>query len=149
MHDSCECLESDSSCFSMLDEPHAKETTHRCLKTQNDPVDPIKRFRLTLTWTQVLHAGRQNQLPWFFIWFYVLHFYSFFMLIHKTRTPWYEWTPLMSFSKEKHLRAEWLCDWSEYCISRLYFQFWMLIFRSQVLFLVFGENKLRFVSAFV
>lgn len=97
-----------------------KKHTHRCLKTQNDPVDPIKHFRSTLAWTRVLHAGRQNQLPWFFIWFYVLHFYSFFMLIHKTRTPWYEWTPLMSFFLQGEKLESWMTLW---LIWILYFPF--------------------------
>uniref|UniRef100_A0A673LDA7 Oxysterol-binding protein n=1 Tax=Sinocyclocheilus rhinocerous TaxID=307959 RepID=A0A673LDA7_9TELE len=36
MHDLCECLESDSSRFSMLDEPHAKEThTHTHTQTED------------------------------------------------------------------------------------------------------------------
>ncbi len=97
MHVSCEFLESDSSCFSMLDKPHVKEThthththTHRCLKTRNYPVDPMKRFRSTLTWTQV---------PWFFdlIWFDLIHFLCWFT---KRELLVYEWTPLMSFSQE-------------------------------------------------
>lgn len=61
--------------------PKKHTHTHRCLKTQNDPVDPIKHFRSTLMWTQVLHSGRQSQSQWFYIWFCFMFAFLFIFYV--------------------------------------------------------------------